>query len=270
MISESLTETSFTPEANLASASYQVVVRAVFANNVIGDWSDPTAFDIAPRLRGVTGGASSRAPQFEWTGVAGSTRYDLWVNNQTTGDRQVIRNTRLTGATFASDTQLAPGDYRAFLRAFSSDGAGPWSPHLNFTISNGPVVTSPTGATNQRQPVIEWDALAGAESYNVRIQEPGTGALRFIETGVTATSFQTPIVLPLGEHTVSVQGVDSGGNTSDWSLDVVFTVTNTPILTSPTGTIDTTLHVRVDGNFGYGSLRPVGQQQNHQRTAGHP
>lgn len=237
----SLAATEFTPPVDLPSATYEVLVRGIFANNVLGDWSEPVTFDIAPRLRAVTGGASSRTPQFAWTGVSGSSRYDLWVNDLTTGERQVIRNTRLTGNMFVSSTELAPGDYRAFLRAFSDEGAGPWSPSIDFTVSNGPNVTSPTGATNQRQPLIEWDALTGAVSYNVRVQAPDTGDVLFLETGVTATSLQSPIALPLGEYLASVQGVDSTGGTSAWSLGVGFAVTNTPILTSPTGTIDTTL-----------------------------
>ena len=88
--------------------------------------------------------SSARVPEFTWTEVTEAPRYDLWVNNVTTGQRQIIRQENLTTTSFISNRRLPPGRYRAWSRAFNEQGEpGDWSKRLTFVVMDVPTVTSP-------------------------------------------------------------------------------------------------------------------------------
>ena len=75
-------------------------------------------------------------PMFSWSMVANAARYDLWVNDLTTGQMQVIRQQNLTTNTYTPTAALTPGTYVFWVQAFSAAGSGSgWGTPLTFTVT---------------------------------------------------------------------------------------------------------------------------------------
>ena len=137
-----LTETSFQPTTALTPGQYRVRVRSVDGGGTPSDFSSDftltvesatTAVLVSPTIGSSTASADVL---FAWTSVAGTGRYELWVNNLTTSTSQVVYETNLQTVSFAPASNLPAGDYRAWVRAIAVDGTpGPWSMGVNFTIT---------------------------------------------------------------------------------------------------------------------------------------
>jgi len=135
---KNMTADFFTPANPLPVGSYKAWVRAFGDSGSLGGWSAPMVFTIIPPAPPtLTGPAadSSTTPTFSWSAVADAARYDLWVNDLTTGQSQIIRQKNLTTNSFTPLTPLAKGSFRFWVRALNSNGdAGSWSTVDVFTI----------------------------------------------------------------------------------------------------------------------------------------
>lgn len=98
-----------------------------------------------------------------WSPVENGLTYDIWANNRTTGDRQVIRAFNFRETSHTSDP-LPPGIYAVYVRAFNATlQPGPWSAPKFFQVAanleakpDQQVQDSPeSGATPSAQEVIE-------------------------------------------------------------------------------------------------------------------
>ena len=222
----------------LGSGNYRVWVRGFNAENQHGAWSERLDFTIGPSILGPSGPQDTVAPKITWTGVEGTVRYDLWANNLTTGERQVIREPLLTGTTFTPSSALPAGRYRIWVRSFSSQTQpGPWSETVEFTIAAAPVVTAPQGLIGSETPTITWSAVTGAVSYDVRVITSSNGQQLFLETGVTGTTFESPVKLSVGTHEVSVRSVNADGDVGPWSVASQFGLIGTPQILTPRGVL---------------------------------
>src|SRR5262249_21130422 len=116
--------------------TYTWWVRAWLSNTAPGFWSDALSFAVvqlpAPGLTGPLGQQLTAKPTFTWTAVPRADHYDLWVDDATTGQSQVVRNTAIFGTSFVPASPLATGDvYRLWVRAVNSSGTpGLWSAPL--------------------------------------------------------------------------------------------------------------------------------------------
>ena len=131
-----VTTTSLTATQDIAPGQYQVLVRSRLGN-YFSVWSAPSAFSIGqpPKITSAKLVGTPGKPQFSWTAVAGTERYELWVNNVATGKR-VIYQTGITNTTFTSATTLPPGTYRAWVRAVSTMGViTAWSASVDLVIA---------------------------------------------------------------------------------------------------------------------------------------
>ena len=82
------------------------------------------------------GDTDTSTPTLRWDAVDHAVRYDLWIDNIETGQRQVVRETQLTDTTWTGS--LPAGNYRAFVRAFNVDQEnGNWSSRFEFTVTAG-------------------------------------------------------------------------------------------------------------------------------------
>lgn len=127
---------SWTPPVNLADGSCRWWVQATGAGGVLSFWSPPVDFYIGGRtdLLSPTGIISQSSLTFTWRPVDGAVRYDLWVD-QIGGQSQIIRQTSLTGAQYTPTQALAPGYYRAWIRAVSiGSEVGVWSTAIQFKV----------------------------------------------------------------------------------------------------------------------------------------
>lgn len=139
--STAVTGTTLTPDTDLADGRYRAWVRERPAAGAAGPWSSAFDFWVAatgvpktPVISDVTG-ASTGTPTFSWGTVENGATFELWVNNLTTGATRVIHETALTELSFTATTELPAGNYRVWLRAYSSAAiAGDWSDAFNFTV----------------------------------------------------------------------------------------------------------------------------------------
>lgn len=109
-------------------------------------WSTAFDFEISrpPRLQGLANTVQSTQPTITWTAVAGAVRYEIWIGNLTTGQRE-FSVTNLQTTAYTPTQNLASGtEYRVWIRAFdSSNNATAWSAAASFTVASNS--TDPSG-----------------------------------------------------------------------------------------------------------------------------
>ena len=232
----------FVPPQNLGIGRYRFWVRAFNSLEQPGLWSAGRDFLVRTPpeiISPVAGGsnAESTPPVIQWTTVVNSS-YDLWVNNVTTGESQVIREQNLETTSFATATAgLAGGTYRAWVRAKAPDGiTGEWSSPVTFSILDAPEGLQPTGATFDRTPELVWNEVDGAEFYFVWLsrRDPGEPAtIVLIDRFVEGTSRAVEQDLEFGQYVFWVRSVGADGSSSQWSQPAEFFVGGRPDIVSP-------------------------------------
>ena len=133
-----VTSSSFTPAKDTDFGQYRIWVRAQNGDSV-GGWSLATTFSVgvAPTLTDPPTIGTSGKPQFSWTGVAQTEKYEIWIDKINENSRvRVLYQTDITATTYTVPTALPSGSYRVWIRAISRMGeATTWSAPVNFTIS---------------------------------------------------------------------------------------------------------------------------------------
>ncbi|MCA9051776.1 MAG: hypothetical protein KDA89_23725, partial [Planctomycetaceae bacterium] len=76
-----VTDSQFTPPAELPLGRYTLWVRALMSNGSSGPWSTPMNFQIRPAAQILTAGTSfsTLPPTIDWSAVTGAARYQVWV-----------------------------------------------------------------------------------------------------------------------------------------------------------------------------------------------
>jgi len=243
-----ITGTAFTPTEKLGIGRYRVWVRAIDVVEEPGFWSFPKDFriDTAPTITVPTGSgttASGTFPEISWTEVTDAARYELWVNNLTTGQVRVITQTNLVTTSYRATEVLGSGTYNAFVRAFNASGEfGQWSVARRFAVLAAPAIVTPTtGGTFDRTPTFSWTAIPGATNYDVWVSRvsrvfggtTNTNTVVLRNQFVTATSLTAATDFPNGDYTVWVRA-QSGSQFSVWSTPRLFSVGAPPKISSPT------------------------------------
>lgn len=143
MTAQGITTTTFRPTNPLVPGLYRVRVRSVNGAGTLSSWSSDFNLTIlaasnATMVSPLPGASTAAANAlFAWTTVSGAIRYELWVNNQSTGTNKFIYETSLTDISFTPASQLPAGNYRAWVRAIHSGGTpGTWSSGIDFTIAS--------------------------------------------------------------------------------------------------------------------------------------
>ncbi len=135
--------TSWTPTGAVALTpghGYRWWVGAV-SNNGTTFWSLPQDFAVAPLATpgpiSPAGMTSVNPPTFRWSAVADAARYDIWVDDLTTGQSQVLRKIDAGGTSWNPPAALTTGhSYRWWVRALSTnDTASSWSNPLDFMLT---------------------------------------------------------------------------------------------------------------------------------------
>ena len=247
---------------------YVAWLRGINGNQEAGPWSAPRTFTVDVPVPGkpvMTGPMNadkttlmtSLNPTFKWDAAARAVRYELWVNNVTTGQLQIIRRSDITDTTFTSLTNLTQGFYRCWVRGINSaNEVGEWSNVYTFTIDEPtpqvPVITgpvaNPAGSVDNANPIFSWQTSVDAPFYQFLLYEvnPKTGAMSIYinQFGLTQKSFTIPFDKRLKEQTyvARVRAYNVSGDYSNWSSDyrVRIDVPDpvTPTLRGPSGTIN--------------------------------
>jgi protein-S-isoprenylcysteine O-methyltransferase Ste14 len=220
--------TSFTRIGSLAPGTYYWGITPVDAEGNKGSpsgvwsfvWMWPSA--MTPRFADLVTEPEVVDPQFSWDPVPGAARYEVEVNSSrdfAPGSR-VCCSTLVIGGSLSPTRVFRDNTYYWRVRAFDPDGnAGIWNEGSQFvkTFDKVPPVSAPSiknmrmrdnlhdpgtdfsgDAGYQTQvPVVRWDPVPGASSYEVDVTPFDVGLgfcnwssnLRWqVETGVTAWS----------------------------------------------------------------------------------
>ncbi len=182
-------------------------------------------------------------PSFNWPAAVGAVRYELEVNNVTTGQTQVLHQTHLTTTSFRPHQALPAATYSWRYRPYNSSGAQPWSALASYTVhekTGQPIITDPVSASADSLPTFAWSPVVGADRYELQVN--GSTHDRVIhQTHLTTTSFTPNSGLPADEYTVWVRPY-FGNSAGTWSMPSTITLANsaTSVLTDPVaGTTNT-------------------------------
>jgi hypothetical protein len=184
-----------------------------------------------PRVTGPASTTTSIGPTFVWDAVPGATGYDVWVNNNSTNVRPLIRTTVNT-ASWNAGTSLGIGSFSFWVRAIRANGEfSPWSLKRDVRITT-PVVMKPIErVVGIPRPTISWNALPGATKYDVWISNLSTDQSPLIRQTVTGSALTPAMDLPMGVHRAWVRGLDAGNIAATWSAFIEFVVQPSPIVT---------------------------------------
>jgi uncharacterized repeat protein (TIGR01451 family) len=226
-----LAGTSYTPaQPLLVGDSYIWYAAAVSFNGSATVWSAGQNFTIAPVAAGPAGTITSQLPTFAWAGVTGVNSYWLWVSDQNTG-AVVVSQQNLTGTSYTPTMALTPGHSFTWWIGAASGKATVWSAAQTFSIAAlmAPVLRGPGGTISGTTPTFSWNAVTGADHYDLWINNLTTGVGQIVRNkDVTATSLTLSVAqaLQLGDKYVWwVAAVSANGLVEVWSQSLQFTVT---------------------------------------------
>lgn len=238
------TTASFTPSADLGVGRFNVWVRSVFSDGTKSAWSTQYSFRVntAVVISAMAAQQASPRPTISWTAVPGTVRYDLWMDNRTTGQSQFIRRSDITTTTWSSPSDLPIGQYRVWVRAIDAAGLpGTWSAPVNFSVVTPPTPESPLDSTFNRRPTFSWSLVSGAVSYDFVLRDRSTGTDVITRTGLVGRIFAPTADIPEGPYRWWVVAKSAQGFVSQSSEPVNFYIGGRPDLLSPSGsTTDTT------------------------------
>jgi pimeloyl-ACP methyl ester carboxylesterase len=233
------TATDHSPLQDLGIGRYRVWVRSRDIMRDLSDWS--AAHDVhintRPVLTNLPETVKTATPAFSWTAVPGATRYDLWLDNTTTSQSQVIRQSNLTSTDYTVPDALPIGNYTLWVRAMDASGAGAaWSAGEAFTVAPPAILTAPVNPTFDDTPTFEWVQQAGAETYELFIRNRVTQAIETDVTGLSATQWTPTSTMAGGDYRWWVRATGPGGFASSWSESADFSIGGMPTVLAPGGT----------------------------------
>jgi hypothetical protein len=242
VIRQTVNDTSFVPTADLSPGTYRAWVRAIGASSQVSNWTASVTFSVVttvtPTIISPAGQTDDRTPTFGWTAGSSAVRFDLWVDNLSTGQSQVIREQTLTSNTFTPLTDLPYGAYRVWVRAFNAQGvASEWSAFKDVRIVQvvTPTFVTQSGPTIDQTPTFTWSAISNAHHYDLWI-DSGSMSQYIRQQQLPTAAFTPTTPLPAGGYTAWVRAIDANGVASAWSAAITVRVTAPaiPQFTAPT------------------------------------
>src|SRR5262249_12356316 len=160
-------------------------------------------------------GSVTNPPTITWQAVSGALSYTLRIDDLTARVSYFVWQMGLTGTSFTATTLTPNHSYRAWVQGVDSNGGGPWSA-ANFSVVSplaAPGILNPVG----NPPTITWQAVTGATSYNLRIDDLTTGVSYAVwQPGLTGTSYVAATLTAGHSCRVWLQAVDANGG-GPWS-----------------------------------------------------
>ena len=237
------------PTTLTAGHNYMWWLEALDTNGPVTNWSYGQGFSVSwlstPLLTTPSGsipvlGNASLTPTFTWSAVTGADTYDLWVNDGTSGQAQMIRQTTANPFFTPAAPLIIGHQYIWWVQAHNSTtNISAWSSGAGFALGLvTPTITGPSGTLNTAYPTFSWNAIATASYYDVWVNDNTTGqsaVLRAPLSGsqlVRGTVWTSPAELNHGHsYTWWVRAMTAAGAASSWSNGASFSV---PSLSPPT------------------------------------
>jgi len=215
---------SFTSPIDLGIGTYYVWVRGFTSTGLASIWSPQAVWRTRPVPTILNPGRTEPDGSFsiEWDPVSGAASYDVWVDSLTTRTSQYLRNTNVPGASLVVD-DFDIGRYLVWVRARNSRGdLTPWSPQTLIVVNMPTTGLTVTGDTLTSLATFRWDAVPGATTYDVWVDNLTTKVNQFIRnTSVATNSLEMPS-LTQGSYRAWVRARDVNGAFYTWSTQFNF------------------------------------------------
>jgi uncharacterized protein YkwD len=215
---------SFASPVDLGIGTYYVWVRGFTSTGLASIWSPQAVLRTRPVPTVLDPGRTERSGSFaiEWNPVAGAASYDVWVDSLTTRTSQYLRNTNVSGNSLAvNDFEI--GRYLVWVRARNSRGdLTPWSSQTLIVVNMPTTGLTVTGDSLTSLSTFRWDAVPGAATYDVWVDNLTTKVNQFIRnTSVPTNSLEMPS-LTQGSYRAWVRARDVNGGFYTWSTQFNF------------------------------------------------
>jgi hypothetical protein len=179
---------SVTPQVTLAGGAAQWWVQT-WSSCGYGPWSAAANFTAEPIpgtaiLISPKGPDISTTPTYTWNAVSSATHYLLLVKDYSTFPRiQSWYTAAEAGCASGTGTcsvkpsvTLLPGRAQWWIETYNSNGYGPWSDELAFTVTGTAApgkatLISPTGTITGTSPTFRWNAVPTASWYYLYVQD---------------------------------------------------------------------------------------------------
>jgi len=230
--------TIFISNTPMGIGQYRVWVRARTAAGVTSAWSAPKDFQItSPVVINNLAPSFTSAPSIAWPALPGAAKYDLWLNNASTGQQQVVRNSNITATSYQLPGNLPLGKYTVWVRGLDAgNNQANWSTFKQFDIAPGTAIVSPASPSFNNQPTFQWQAVAGATRYELFVRNLVTNAITLNPANLTGTSFTPSSAMPVSDYRWWVRASNNAGVVGTWSQPLDFNVGGKPTVLTPTGT----------------------------------
>jgi len=195
-------------------------------------------------------------PTVQWIAVPNATRYEVLLQNLSTGSEQRYQVPR-TSTTFKIQKPVADslglGRYRVLVRAYDQlERAGYWSIARDFRVVTAPTLIGPSTTSSLVSgtfPEIVWTPVLDASGYELTVHNLTTGKMNVIsQKNIPTTSYRAVEVLGTGTYRATVRAflsVASQGQApvidyGNFSASLDFTVLAAPSVLTPVsgGTFD--------------------------------
>ena len=191
---------------------YQVRVRATGAPGQLSGWSVPAIITVSLRATGVrvSAAAIGSLTTLNWDPVPGAARYEVQVDNLTTGVLRFIRNTNVPGTSLEMPT-LTPGSYAAYVKAIDASGVTHLSSVASMFQFNTASRLSFVTTDVQGRPLLSWRTVAGAVRYELVFLHTVSGE-RITLSALTGNQFRPENPLSAGTWRAWIRAIDSQGS----------------------------------------------------------
>ena len=214
--------TSFTHASLTAGATYYYQGRALDENDAAGSWSLPVHATVPISIAAPTLTLTPGHEQItvSWQAVTNADTYELWTW-QDGGAWEQLDDGSLTATSF-THSNLTVGDKHYYaLRGLKNDGAeGAWSEYVG-AIAAGelptPVLTATAGPG---QVTITWQAITGADNYELWYWTDGTDWVQLGGGALTATTFTHTGTTAGTTYYYALRAHANDGKESAWSENV--------------------------------------------------
>ena len=205
---------------------YLIRVRSKATAGQLSGWSAPAMVTVSIRTTGVrvTADEIGAPATLNWDVVSGAVRYDVQVDNLTTGVVRFIRNVSVTGTSLAMPT-LTPGTYVAYVRAIDVSGRTHLASVASTFVFNRATRLFNTATELTGRPLLSWRTVAGADRYELIFADSSMVPQITLST-LTGNQYQPEVALSSGSWRAWIRAFDSQGNMTSISNVLTITVTS--------------------------------------------
>ena len=235
-----LADTSFTHTGFTATGVYTYTARAVSADGPKSPWApqiDATLTEIlaAPEPTANAGGGQI---ELNWEAVTDADSYEITVWDSVTEWHQ-LDGGALTGASFPHTGLTSGRTYYYWVRALTAAGArGPWSERVDASALAAPVLTAASGPS---QIELSWQAVTGADTYEIKVYDTVNEWDQLDDGALTATTFPHTGLTPGRSYYYWVRAVSDEDVGGPWSERAAAAALAAPVLTATAASGQVTL-----------------------------